>query len=102
MVDLDSLIAYSKQSKAERDILDDLLKIINDPYASAEDVEHANDVIAIQLHLDKKDEAFIKDLAIVINVHNRENVSNTPDFILAQYLYNCLRAFEQTVTKSNQ
>ena len=30
--------------------------------------------------------AFERDLALVINYHSRENGSNTPDFILAQYL----------------
>ena len=39
---------------------------------------------------------FIKDLAAVINKHSMENGSNTPDFILAEYLYKCLSAFEIT------
>ena len=35
-----------------------------------------------------------KDLAEVINRHSAENTSNTPDFILAEYLYDCLVAFD--------
>lgn len=35
-----------------------------------------------------------QDLAAVINSHSRENASNTPDFILADYLVACLIAFE--------
>lgn len=35
-----------------------------------------------------------RDLAEVLNRHSRENGSNTPDFILAQYLANCLDAFD--------
>ena len=37
---------------------------------------------------------FERDLADVINRHSRENASNTPDHILAQYLAQCLSAFE--------
>lgn len=29
-----------------------------------------------------------------INIHSRENVSNTPDFVLASFLMNCLAAYE--------
>lgn len=36
-----------------------------------------------------------KGFESVINQNNRENASNTPDFILAQYLVSCLVAFEQ-------
>ena len=40
---------------------------------------------------------FCDDLARVINSHSRENASNTPDFILAQYLEACLTAFDTAV-----
>lgn len=36
---------------------------------------------------------FEKDIAAVINKHSVENDSNTPDFILAQYVRQCLEAF---------
>lgn len=36
---------------------------------------------------------FEKDLEILINKHSLENKSNTPDFILARHLVNCLRVF---------
>ena len=36
---------------------------------------------------------FQKELADLINKHSLENPSNTPDFILAQYLADCLDAF---------
>lgn len=32
---------------------------------------------------------------VAINMNNRENVSNTPDYILAAYLMDCLRAYEK-------
>ena len=35
-----------------------------------------------------------RDLAAVINSHSVENESNTPDWILAQYLMDCLKTFK--------
>ena len=37
---------------------------------------------------------FKTELQELLNKHCRENQSNTPDFILAQYVDDCLRAFE--------
>lgn len=34
-----------------------------------------------------------RDLASVLNAHSCEQFSNTPDFILADYLVSCLRAW---------
>ena len=36
-------------------------------------------------------------LTDLINQCSKENGSNTPDFILAQYLNECLKAFDQAV-----
>lgn len=41
--------------------------------------------------------AFLDELRTLINRHSKENGSNTPDFILAEYLNDCLRAFDKTV-----
>jgi len=41
---------------------------------------------------------FEKELRGLINKHSRENESNTPDFILAQYMETCLNAFGEAVT----
>ena len=38
-----------------------------------------------------------KDIETAINRASRENESNTPDFILAQFLEGCLAAFDQAV-----
>jgi hypothetical protein len=35
-----------------------------------------------------------KDIEALINRHSRENESNTPDYILATFMLDCLRAFE--------
>jgi hypothetical protein len=42
-----------------------------------------------------KEDQFRSDLASVLNRHCRENYSNTPDFILAEYLICCLKAYEE-------
>lgn len=44
---------------------------------------------------------FERELQSLINMHSLENVSNTPDFILAQYLDACLRAFN-TATQQRE
>lgn len=40
-------------------------------------------------------EEFRKELETLINRHSLENGSDTPDFILAQYLTDCLEAFDR-------
>ena len=41
---------------------------------------------------------FKKELESLINKHSKENGSNTPDFILAEYLNNCLENFNHIIT----
>jgi hypothetical protein len=43
-------------------------------------------------------QAFKKDLEGLINHHSLENLSNTPDFILADYLTECLLNYNTVVT----
>ena len=38
-------------------------------------------------------DSFEKELSALINKHSIENESNTPDWLLAQYLISCLAAF---------
>lgn len=42
-------------------------------------------------------EEFVQEVASVINRHSQEKYSNTPDFVLAAYLYECLVAFETAI-----
>ena len=42
---------------------------------------------------------FKDELNRLINRHSRENGSNTPDFILAEYMNTCLKAFNKSVNK---
>jgi hypothetical protein len=45
---------------------------------------------------------FEKDLEDLINKYNRESGSNTPDFILANYLIGCLATFNMAVTRRDE
>lgn len=40
---------------------------------------------------------FVIELGELINRHRLENASDTPDFILANYLMDCLAAFDNAV-----
>jgi hypothetical protein len=42
---------------------------------------------------------FREDLRELINRHSGENVSNTPDYMLADYLIACLNALDETINK---
>ena len=45
--------------------------------------------------IEKRDTEFRKDLEKLLNSLSRENGSDTPDFILAEYLMDCLTAFDK-------
>ena len=45
---------------------------------------------------------FRKELEELINRHSLESASDTPDFILAQYLDDCLLAFDLAVRRREQ
>lgn len=45
---------------------------------------------------------FRQDLEHLLNSHSRENGSNTPDFTLAQFLADSLRAWDLAVTRRNE
>lgn len=44
---------------------------------------------------------FLNELQALINRYSQENASNTPDFILAQYLDSCLQAWN-TATQQRE
>lgn len=48
---------------------------------------------------DDQSSAFVRSLGDVINRFSRENKSDTPDFLLAEFLVGCLQAFEHSVVK---
>jgi len=43
------------------------------------------------------EKTFKEDLLTLLNTHSAENRSNTPDFILAEYMLTCLNAFDDAV-----
>jgi len=45
---------------------------------------------------------FEKELAALINKHSVENETDTPDFILAEYLNNCLSNFASLMDKRSK
>lgn len=49
-------------------------------------------------YLADRDLRFRTDLEHLLNRHSRENGSDTPDFILAEYLAGCLAAWDQAVS----
>jgi hypothetical protein len=48
-------------------------------------------------YVDAKNTEFTKELTTLINKHSQENDSNTPDFVLAAYMMNCLNAFNAAI-----
>ena len=49
-----------------------------------------------------KEKSFKKELEELINKHSLENDSGTADFILAEFMNDCLRAFNGAVQKRTQ
>jgi hypothetical protein len=49
-----------------------------------------------------KKSTFEKDLEILINKYSMENDSNTPDFLLKDYLINCLDNFNSITNRCNK
>ena len=45
---------------------------------------------------------FRTELKQLLNSHSKENTSNTPDLVLADYLQNCLSAFDIAVMEREQ
>jgi len=51
------------------------------------------------LCFDKKEKSFRKELKTLINRYSKENGSDTPDFMLADYLLCCLSVYDETVNR---
>lgn len=46
---------------------------------------------------DKKYDELVREIASVCNRYSVENRSNTPDFLLAEFMLGCLNVYENTV-----
>lgn len=51
---------------------------------------------------DVKQKSFQEELCSLINYHSRENGSDTPDFLLAEYLNDCLAVFDRVTRKRTE
>ena len=47
-------------------------------------------------------DTFRQELTDLLNRHSMENNSNTPDFLLAEYIVDCLRAFDMAVSQRSK
>lgn len=47
-------------------------------------------------------EDFLKELSSLINKANLEPVSDTPDYILAEYLWDCLVSYRNVINKRDE
>ena len=47
--------------------------------------------------MENLEQSLTKELTSVINRHSVENGSNTPDYILAEYILSCLEVFDRAV-----
>ncbi len=47
--------------------------------------------------MDKRSNTFRRELLDLINKHSKENASDTPDFALAAFLVDSLKAFDNAV-----
>jgi hypothetical protein len=63
-------------------------------YLTDEDINAATPVLAPS--------PFVRDLEHLINRHSVENESDTPDFILAQYLRGCLDVWDHTIRERDR
>jgi hypothetical protein len=45
---------------------------------------------------------FERELESLINRHCKENESNTPDFLLAEYIQGCLKVYTETINKRDK
>lgn len=52
--------------------------------------------------IDEKYEVLKKEIASVLNKYSQENRSNTPDFMLAEYLLGCLTVYENTIVSREE
>ena len=54
------------------------------------------------LSFENKKTKVIREFAEVINRNSLENNSDTPDFILAEYLWDCLETFAETSNRRQE
>ena len=58
-----------------------------------------SDVVKVTPSSEATNKSFSDDLERLINMHSQENASNTPDYILSEYMRGCLNTFNTAVRK---
>lgn len=86
--------------------LEPCLEYLNKAYEKNKDLgivirhlEFMSEVGKRELEDNLKTPSFTEQLRSIINRHSMENTSNTPDFILATYLCNCMDSFNAAVNQ---
>ena len=74
------------QQRNVKPTVEELERILNDPDGPAVEITTAGEVVAKGLR---------HEIERAINCVSAENGSNTPDFILADFLVSCLAAFDR-------
>lgn len=82
----------SGEQMAPDEMLEQVYKLQETMYEDAGDIP---DMVEEKL-------TFEEALERLINKHSQENGSNTPDFILSKFMYECLEAFNHAVKQREQ
>jgi hypothetical protein len=75
----------------------DVVAAIDFQQARVAEIERRDQARLVVVKQGDGDGGLRRDLANILNHHCLENESDTPDFILANYLAECLKAFDRAV-----
>src|SRR4030042_1091937 len=64
--------------------------------------KNLGDEYTFVIHIELVNSGFEKELSDLINRHSLENGSDTPDFVLAKYLSDCLTTFNKAIEKRDE
>jgi len=53
----------------------------------------------MEMHMEANKDKIVCGFAEVINKYRLENISNTPDYILGEYLFDCFENFNDAVKR---
>lgn len=90
------VIPEKKQAK-QGELQDSTIYVTSLDDAICDCIKKLNEVRYEQLdEIVTRETEFNRELTSLLNKYNKENGSNTPDFMLANYLISCLRTFNYT------
>ncbi len=88
--DVDEKTQLSHPNHSHIKFICELSEPINEPYNPYPEIN------------ERDGDNFIGELSTLINKYSKENGSNTPDYILANYLNDCLLLFNKAVMKRSE